>query len=266
MKKRFLIVALAILSLFLVSCGARKNRELYTYNKVDGGYEISGIKESREELEIPKKYKGKRVIGIGDRAFFGDEKIKSVTLPEGIEYLGVKAFKNCYKLESINMPSTLKEIKEDALYNCDRLIYEEYEGCYYIGNWLMEIKDKSLQVLNIREGTVGICSFACYESPQIRKINFPDSVRYIGSHAFFHIPFLRSLELGPNVEMIGQFAFANCSLMKKVTIPPNVVRIDNYAFHNCKCEITVQGKEAPKAFEEGWNGACVVIYEQQAED
>ena len=49
--RKFLIIAMAIISvLLLASCGKR-NANQYTYKEVEGGYEITGIKESKAEIK-----------------------------------------------------------------------------------------------------------------------------------------------------------------------------------------------------------------------
>ncbi len=84
------------------------------------------------------------VIGVGDEAFNGVSKLKSVTLPstityigkkafdtssanffqftlpEGLETIGESAFENCY-LEEIEIPSTVTSIGSKAFYGCGDL-------------------------------------------------------------------------------------------------------------------------------------------------
>ncbi len=276
--KKILVLLIALLALFIIACDNESDTdtdisisdlpnnapELYTYGEKGDHYEITGIKERREEIEIPATYKGKRVIGIGEKAFFGDKILKKVTLPEGIKYIGEKSFKDCKRLTEINIPNTVISIGNDAFYDCAQLKYESYKGCNYLGNWLIELENRDLDVLEVRENTVGIAPFAFYDSSKLRIVNIPDSVKYIGSHAFFNCMFLRFITIGNGVEEIGEFAFGSCTLFKNIDIPANVQKIGANAFYGCKGTITYMGDTIPVGFDSSWNGECEIIYGKES--
>ncbi|MBO5440544.1 MAG: leucine-rich repeat domain-containing protein [Clostridia bacterium] len=275
--KKILVLLIAVLSLFIIACDndidtdtsidtdtgisalPNDSPELYEYKETGICYEVIGIKENREEIIISSSYNGKKVIGIGEKAFFGNTTVKKVSIPEGIRYINSKAFKDCKNLEEINFPATLTKLGEDAIFNCDKLKYESYQGCSYIGNWLMRLDNKEIDVLEIRENTVGIAPFAVYFAPKLRNVSIPNSVKYIGSHAFFACSFLRTINLGKGVEYIGEYAFANCSLFKNIDIGENIKDIKANAFYGCKGTITYMGAAIPVGFELGWNGECEIL-------
>lgn len=277
--KRLLFLLIVIFALFIIGCDDNNNDtdtktdteisisdlpnnspELYTYNENGEGYEITSIKQKREEIEIPDTYNGKKVIGISEKAFFGDRILKKVILPEGIEYIGEKAFKDCDRLSEINLPSTVNDIGTDAFFDCNKLNYETYKGCHYLGNWLIELENEDLDVLEVRENTIGIAPFAFYSSAKLRTVNIPNSVKYIGTHAFFNCLFLRFITIGNGVEKIDEFAFGNCPLFKNVDMPSTVKVIGANAFYGCKGTITYMGDTVPVGFDLTWNGSCEIIY------
>ena len=45
---------------------------------------------------------------IGEREFYGCERPKEISIPEGVEKIGFIAFANCKSLESVKLPATLK--------------------------------------------------------------------------------------------------------------------------------------------------------------
>ena len=59
-------------------------------------------------------------VAISDGAFI-DKGITSITLPEGLEYIGTSAFHGCSGLESVTIPSTVSYIGYDAFTRCDVL-------------------------------------------------------------------------------------------------------------------------------------------------
>lgn len=75
---------------------------------------IYGYKGSTADVIVPAKVmndnKTYAVIGIDDSAFYQNDEIESVTLPEGIKSIGEAAFVFCQSLSSINLPSSLESI------------------------------------------------------------------------------------------------------------------------------------------------------------
>ena len=66
------------------------------------------------------------VIRIGSRAFHyamrsDGSSIISVTIPEGVIYIGEQAFKNCRALNSITVPNSVTHIGSGAFENCSEL-------------------------------------------------------------------------------------------------------------------------------------------------
>lgn len=97
------------------------------------GINISFINEKKiTKVEIPSeikyypsaledKYMVCSVIGIGDKAYYGNTDIKEVVLPEGIGFIGDYAFAECKALKKIVIPFSVKEIGEYAFANCKKL-------------------------------------------------------------------------------------------------------------------------------------------------
>lgn len=61
------------------------------------------------------------VTQIGAKAFYGNNKITSITVCDGVEHIGESAFGHCRKVESISLPNTVKTIEKGAFYYCDEL-------------------------------------------------------------------------------------------------------------------------------------------------
>ena len=74
------------------------------------------------------------VTSVGDYAFGGKSAddactaLTSVTLPDGITYIGLYAFANCNSLTSVTLPSTLDEVNACAFYSCSALTAVDFLG------------------------------------------------------------------------------------------------------------------------------------------
>jgi hypothetical protein len=53
--------------------------------------------------------------------FFACEKLKSVTLPDGLTSIGQTAFQNCYDLETIFIPASVATMGNAIFRNCRSL-------------------------------------------------------------------------------------------------------------------------------------------------
>ena len=131
-------------------------------NPSGDGVVVKGIGSfAGTDLVIPATDNGKNVTGIWLQAFYGNEILKSVTIPEGVTFIGNMAFDNCKNLETVSYPATLTEIGEYAFFGCEKL---------------------GFAVLPDALVTVGDCSYAMCTSMEYAVI--PVSLKNIGDSAF----------------------------------------------------------------------------------
>lgn len=72
--------------------------------------------EECKKLVIPDSVKS-----ISDYAFYGCSSLMSVSLPQGLEKIGIKAFADCYNLEDLVVPSSVTYIHSEAFRGCKKL-------------------------------------------------------------------------------------------------------------------------------------------------
>ncbi len=97
----------------------RSKRELVYYSMTN----------TSEDFTVPKG-----VGSIGRSAFFGCDKLRTVTLPEGVEVISRSAFAKCTELRSVNIPSSVRSIDQWAFRDCSRLEYLSIPRDTIIGN------------------------------------------------------------------------------------------------------------------------------------
>ena len=120
MKKytKFLVVSI-VLFLCVIAFSSCNNVDYeltdgtLLYREVEGGYEVTGIAdENATEIKIPYFFKLKKVVSIGDGAFYENSNIVSVIIPNSVKEIGYYNFTYCDSLEYIEVPSSVERIRQ----------------------------------------------------------------------------------------------------------------------------------------------------------
>ena len=200
-------------------------------------------------------YQGKTydVTKILFTAFYYNNNLKSVTIPNSVVEVGGLAFSNCPNLTSVNFPNSITEINYTYPYvdNCPSLtspIYNQhffmylptsYSGAYTIPDGIEIINCSafcgctSLTSIEIPNSVTSIGWSAFKNCSSLTSIEIPNSVTSIGMSAFYGCTGLTSVTIPNSVTSIGRSAFYGCTGLTSVTIPNSVTSIGEYAFDNC---------------------------------
>lgn len=129
-----------------------------------------------------------------------------------------------------------------AICEIPNITNEEDEGCLAMLDWVMKLHDvKEIDFFNIENlEMLGTSVFFT----NVEKIYFGDSLERIGENNI-GIPNLRKLEFPKTLKEIGSNAFRNCIHLEQITIPKNVEKIGEDAFYGCSelKDITVIPKD-----------------------
>lgn len=98
----------------------------WTFTIVEGkayvggdGFTLAIPQETAGALTIPDRLGDTPVVGIGDEAFYGCDKITSVRFPETLETIGTRAFASCRSLQGdIYLPEGVSSIGSFAFSEC----------------------------------------------------------------------------------------------------------------------------------------------------
>ena len=153
---------------------------------------------------------GNSVTKICDKAFYGCDDLRSLTLPETVTTIGRYAFYECTGLTSLTLPEAVTSIGAFAFSECTGLT------SVTIGN----------SVTTIGYGSFRHCT-------GLTSVTIPDAVTEIEGYAFHSCTNLRSVAIGNSVTKIGDMAFGYCGSLSSVIIPESVTIIDSSAFHTC---------------------------------
>ncbi len=232
----------------------------YTYSVTSDEATITKYKGTDIEVVIPDELGGYPVVAIGLNAFFDNNDIISVKMPDTITTVGVSSFYGCKNLSNVELSKNTTTIDKRAFSYCtslesitfpDGLItigseafgYAENLGEVYIPSsvqYMMQAFDHSAKKITFAEGFTEIPTNACYDANYAHTIVLPDTVKTINNGAFCGCTKLVNINIPSGVEYIGESAFASCKSLKEITLPEGLETIGYMAFGDCGLqEITI---------------------------
>ena len=228
----------------------------------DGTYaEVIGYEGTDTTVVIAEEYQGKPVTVIYNEAFYDNNNITSVILPDNLITISYHAFDSCNSLTSLVMgknlttiggsafsgcsltnvviPDSVTSIGKQAFFNCGRLasivipvsvttIGEgAFYGCYRLASVVM-----GEGVTSIGEGAFDSCDSL--------QFNVYDNVKYLGSknNPYFALiegtdDNISTINIHTDTKIIANSAFQDYSRLKNVVIHDSVTSIGEFAFGGC---------------------------------
>lgn len=248
-----------------------------TYEKVSGGYAVSGITNSPVIVVIPATYEGESVVSIKSNAFRGMDNIEFVYIPETVKTIGNATFMDCTKLRTLYFAdfsvtvgadgnlvtvgaSALTTIGQKAFANTaievvdlpDSLVamgYGVFEGCRSITKMTVPFVGGSSATSHAYLGYL----FGS-DSAETSYMNVPatlktvivsDNCKEIPARAFMGLSGIESIHVGRSVEKIGNNAFKGCTGLSDIYLPASVKSIpaaasaDNSPFFGCSADLMI---------------------------
>ena len=144
---------------------------------------------------------------IGEQAFKGIP-ASSLTLPENVEKIGIDAFANCMKLRRVTIPASVKYIGEGAFYNTGliRVYYNAVDA--EVHGSLPESLTRAI----IGEGVKTVPAQLFDGCSNLARVEMPSTVERIGDYAFNGCSSLSHIDLPSSLKEIGKNAFNGCAL------------------------------------------------------
>ncbi len=208
------------------------------------------------------------------QAFSYCTSLTSVVIPEGVMSIEDEAFESCFELTNITLPNSLISLGNSVFTSCRKLMFNEYDNGYYLGNdknpyvLFLGVKSNEISSLVIHPDTLHILNGVLSECQNLTSITIPFVGRNfattdkglfadiglgygglgndtltevvitggnsIGERAFENCSHITNITLPESIETIGDYAFSGCLNLINITIPTKVTSIGEYAFNSCQ--------------------------------
>ena len=232
----------------------------YYYVENDDGTITVTSADVSGDVSVPAEIAGKKVVAIGDGAFFENKSISSVTLPETVESIGIYAFSDCSELRSFSATSSLWRVAPFAFDNTPWLSSQSEEFVTVGDGVLIAYNGTSrtpvlpdsvrhlggafagsdtLYSLTLGRGVLSISENALSYCANLKSIDFGLSLAYVGAQAFAGSENIQSLVFPDTLKYIGAEACINCYLIKYIYLGQSITEIGRSAFEYCQALRTV---------------------------
>ena len=236
-------------SLNFIDVGVFLRCDNLSYNEYDNGLYLGNrdnpylvlVKAKSKDIKTCTVHEGCKLV---TEAFYGCTSLNSVSIPEGVTFIGKNAFYGCSNLSSLTIPSSITRIYgEDVFLGCSNLQYAEYDNGLYLGNsenaYLVLAKTTSTDITDFYvDGWCKIISpKAFYQCTSLTSVTIPEGVVSIEEKAFEFCSNLNSVTLPSTVAYVGTYAFANCTGFSDFTcLAEEVPETERNAFGWCETE------------------------------
>ncbi|MDO4188626.1 MAG: leucine-rich repeat domain-containing protein [Lachnospiraceae bacterium] len=170
---------------------------------------------------------------IGNRVFYNNKNIQSVSIPQSVSEIGDFSFARS-SLASIDIPSNVQKIGYAAFYNCNDLSMVNvpssvkeielgaFENTAFLNNW-KSIEDGN-NFLILGDGI--LVAYKGHSS----EVIIPNSVKTIGPGVFEGDTRLKQVSIPGNCKKISEDAFNGCRKLSSISLPDNLEIIEDRAF------------------------------------
>ena len=226
--RRIIVGSILFLTLFLVYLLPYRvnaaNANEWEYTVSSGEATLTKYLGNSAEISIPSSVNGYPVTEIGSKLFY-QSNIRSLTIPECIEYIGAQAFADCKYLTTINYNAK----NARAYFSRSMMSLHVFVNAGKFSNSLTVTFGPSVD-------TIPTCLFEASDESyaHVTKIIMSNNVHYINDWAFSNCFDLKNVDFGTGLLEIGHSSFENCLGLTTITIPNRVERIGEAAFANCK--------------------------------
>jgi hypothetical protein len=174
---------------------------------------------------------------IPDAFMYYCPRLKSVTIEEGVESLGISIFTSCESLETIILPNSLKEIGYASLSSINALKKISIPSNVEIIGASAFTSCNGLETVDFSQAknlkSIGKDAFVWCESLINIDLSGCTNLKTIDDGGFRYCSSLSSFLMPEGLETIGIEAFSNCPSLVSMSFPASITDIGKYTFWGC---------------------------------
>ena len=151
---------------------------------------------------------------VSTNCFLQNKYLESVTIPDGVTNIMLRAFKGIDKIKSISLPGSLKYVGNGAFSDCKSLTEILTNGAFFSEDGVLYNVSNKTNLIQYPAGKSDVEFVA------------PSTLTKIAGYAFFGSSTLQSITIPAGIDQINNYTFYNCSGLTKFVnhnpIPQNV--------------------------------------------
>lgn len=121
------------------------------------------------------------ITKISGDMFYCCESLTEVTFKGDIQVIGYGAFNECKSLTDFTIPETVTYIGSKAFENSGCI--ENINGIHYLQDWAVG-SDEDIEEAVVKDGTIGIAEWTFFSRNNVKILDIPESVKYVGDQCF----------------------------------------------------------------------------------
>lgn len=157
-----------------------------------------------------------------------------VTVPDCVTEIGWQAFTEDGNLKSVSLPDSIQYLDPRAFPNWGKTLADE-NGLCIAGKFLINYTGTA-STLIIPEGITRICFSVADGNRSIHKVVFPSTIEVIGNQSFARCKSLEEVEFaggGVHLKTIEFGAFSGCANLERINMPEQHIELREDAFDGC---------------------------------
>ena len=180
------------------------------------------------------------VTAIAAKAFARSDKLTSVTIPEGVTYIGRDCFDKSYNLSgTMVIPASVETLGGACFSQLPNLTGIEFKATDLTnyGALRSNTNPPSTGIKNVTfaEGTKALPASMLSYLDLLETIDLPESLETIGDNAFYHCSALKTVNVKGNLTSIGASVFSGTQLSSfTLTKDTKLTKIGAQTFQNTK--------------------------------
>lgn len=223
-------------------------------------FDENGVMTNALDLVLPASIRGIPVRSVGMLAFYGNSRLRSAVLPEGIFHLGREAFNDCVNLEEVQLPQSLGSMGGYAFSRCEKLHavripsrvqdidFNPFTNCTAIHAFDLDEGNRWYRLENgalMENATDDLIAFPAGSDKTAFSV--PDYVKRIRLGAFMGCASLQEVRLPEGLLTLESFVFEDTGLTR-VNVPASLVEMRDNPFNHCRDLAAVDVAEGNQVF------------------